>query len=46
VTNKSSAKLIVENGVTYIPVNRAPAGKVFKNPNLPTSTVTPITRKG
>ena len=32
--------------MTCITENRAPAGKTFKSPNLPTCTVAPITKNG
>jgi len=46
IPSKSSVKPIVENGVTYIPVNIAPTGKAYKNQNIPTCTVAPITKNG
>jgi len=37
VTNKTTAKPITENGVTYIPVKEAPKGQEIKHSNQPTS---------
>jgi len=46
ISKNQSVKPIIENGITYIPVRKAPEGKVYKNPTLPTGNVSPINRNG